>query len=77
MLCTYYLFTIVVYNTPAAVYTSTVSLVLIESTIIITSSTAMCCSYTTTIIKSPEVSTSIPNTTNSSGEGEAIQTDKI
>ena len=57
-----------VYNTPkySTVYT-TVSLVLIESTIIITSSTAMCCSYTTTINKSPEVSTSIHNTTNSTG----------
>ena len=62
------LFTIAVYNTPtySSVYT-TVSLVLIESTLIITSSTAMCCSYTTTINKSPEVSTSISNTTNSTG----------
>ena len=71
MLCTCYLFTIVVYNTPVAVYTSPV---LIESTIIYTSSTAMCCSYTTTITKSPEVFTSISNTTNSIDEGEAIQT---
>ena len=58
------LFTIAVYNTPtySTVYT-TVSPVLIESTIIITSSTAMCCSFT--INKSTEVSTSIPNTTDS------------
>ena len=65
------LFTIVVYNTPkySTVYT-TVSQELIESTIIITSSTTM--SYTT---KSTEVSTSIPHATNSTGvpsEGEVV-----
>ncbi len=53
------------YITPtySTVY-ATVSLVLIESTIIITSSTAICCSYTT---KSPEVPTSILDTTDSTG----------
>ena len=71
------LFTIAVYNTPtySTVYTTVSLAVLIESTIIITSSTAMCCSYTTTINKSPEVSTSIPNTTDSNGvpgEGGAV-----
>ena len=63
--------TIVVYNTPtnSTVYT-TVSPVLIESNCIITSSTTM--SYTT---KSPEISTSIPDATNSTGvptEGEVV-----
>ena len=70
------LFTIAVYNPPtySTIY-KTVSLVLIESTIIITSSTAMCCSYTTTINKSTEVSTSISNTIDSTGvpsEGEVV-----
>ena len=53
------------YNTPtySTVYT-TVSPVLIESTIIITSSTAMCCSY---ITESTDVATSIPDTTGSTG----------
>ena len=55
------LFTILVYNTPT--YTTAVSPVLIESSIIITSSTTMCCSYTT---KSPEVHTSIPVDTSDS-----------
>ena len=61
------------YNPPtySTVYT-TVSLVLIESTIIITSSTAMCCSYITTINKSPEVSTSISIPTGVPGEGEVV-----
>ena len=46
--------------------TSTVSPVLIESSIIINSSTTMCCSCTT---KSPKVHTSIPaDTTDSTGE---------
>ena len=58
------LFTIVVYNTPTY---STVSQELIESTIIITSSTAMCCSYTTTInYTSPEIPTGVPS------EGEVV-----
>ena len=58
-------FTVVVYNTStcSTVYTTDVSalVVLIESTIIFTSSTAMCCSYITTINKSL-VSTSVLDT---------------
>ena len=66
------LFTIVVYNTPtySTVYTTVSPELLIESTCIITSSTTMC--YTT---KSPEIPTSIPDATNSTGvptEGEII-----
>ena len=60
------------YNPPtySTVYT-TVSLVLIESTIDITSSTAMCSSYITTINTS-EVSTSISIPTGVPGEGEVV-----
>ena len=64
------------YNIYSTVYT-TVSppAVLIESSIISTSSTAMCCSYTTTVNKSPDVLTSIHNTTGGTGvpsEGEGV-----
>ena len=57
------LFTIVVYNAPTY---STVSQELIEYTIDITSSTAMCGSYITTINTSPEIPTGVPS------EGEVV-----
>ena len=68
--------TIAVYNTPtySTVYT-TVSPVLIESSIIIASRIVTCCSYTATNTKSPQIPTSIPDTTDSTGvpgEGEVI-----